>query len=133
MRAIGYLLNRWGRQLELMRMWHGFPTIEAVYRAFFGPSAFSSGRVPIPDVASDIVQLNLKILALKKAHQDALMIFYGYCANPNGGYYTDEQKARLLKISTVEMRSRVYFAKKQLLSNLEVVQSPNLRNCHSAA
>lgn len=133
MRALGYLLNRWGRTLELMRFWHGFPTIESVYRAFFGPSAFSSGRIPIPDIEADIVRINLRILALKQSYQDALIVFYGYSAKPEGGYFTDADKGRMLRLSEVELKSRLYFAKKQLLSNLKVVQSSNLRSCHSAA
>lgn len=119
MQSLGYLLNRWGRQIELMRFWHGFPTIEATYKAFFGPGGFSGGRLPIPDIEADIIVLNLKILALSRGHQDALLAFYGYSSKPSGGYYSDGEKASALRISVVELRSRIHFAKKMLLKGLK--------------
>lgn len=137
MQALGYLLNRWGRQLELMRFWHGFPTIEATYRAFFGPGAFTGGRLPIPDIEADIIMLNLRILALRDHQQKALMVFYGFSTKPAGGYFSDTEKAAALgsmlklAVSETELRFRVNCAKKQLLTNLTVVVSPNLANCHS--
>lgn len=137
MQALGYLLNRWGRQIELMRLWHGFPTIEATYRAFFGPGAWTGGRIPIPNIEADIVRLNLRILVLKQTEQDVLMVVYAFSTKPTGGYYSDQEKAEILsalwkrRVSETEVKSRAYFAKKQLLSNLTMVVSPNLASCHS--
>jgi hypothetical protein len=108
-------LKRWGRYLEKLREWHGYPQIENCYKAFFGPSARHSQRIPIPDMDSEVVVLNAKILCLGDDQFEAIGIWYGLSVKETGGYWTGEEKARLLQIPFETLRSRVKAARMNLL------------------
>jgi hypothetical protein len=126
LQVLGYLLNRWGRHLETLRLWHGYPTIEAVYRAFFGPGGYDSLRIPIPDTSADIIRLNLRILALRPREQDVLFVFYGCSTKPEGGYFSEAEKARMLsahwktRVTEREIQARIHIVKKQLLNSFRL-------------
>lgn len=108
-------LKRWGRYLERLREWHGYPQIESCYKAFFGPSARYGQRIPIPDCDSDVVVLNAKILCLNDEQFEAISIWYGLSVRETGGYWTGEDKARLLGIPFETLRSRVKSGRISLL------------------
>lgn len=108
-------LRRWGRYLELLREWHGFPQIESCYKAFFGPSARHGQRIPIPDCDTEIVILNARILCLEDTQFEAISIWYGLSVKTEGGYFTGEEKAKLLEIPFETLRSRVKTGRINLL------------------
>lgn len=136
-RELNSLLIRWGDWQERHYLEPSLPACSAFLRIYADQP--QGHRILCAEMDRAVYLVNRHITRLPGRSQDMLLLWYAVNLKPQGGFYSPEEKAKRLKMSTRALKIRVWRAKRQLRQNIltecdSCVNFPiACAECHSAA